>query len=134
MAKYQQQESGQEVPDGESALEDIIPKPVLPTLTTLSGQPNNIIIPLSEQEQAELDNSKLSMMGASLSAEDEESIKGFFLGVVAEFKLVEWPSAGRVARLTVLIIATIIIAVVALYFVDGFFYRLAGVLFEGKPW
>ncbi|PXF50022.1 hypothetical protein BWQ96_00182 [Gracilariopsis chorda] len=138
MAKFQQQNTNTEQPDGESQLEDIVPKELpLPTLTTLTGvQQRQTKTPEDETNQVdtteEIDLSQISAMGPGLSTAEEQSLIRFLQSAFDELKQIEWPSAGRVVRLTAIIIVTVIIAVIALYFVDGFFYRVSHILFEGK--
>lgn len=127
MAKFQKQEATSESPEGDSLLEEIIPPPALPSLTTLSGKIPDI---QPKAPDDEVDLSKISTSGPALSTEDEDSIKSFLAGVAEEVKIVEWPSFSRVLRLTFIILVTLVSAVVALYFVDGFFYRISHVLFD----
>lgn len=139
MAKFQQQNTNTEQPDGESQLEEIVPKELpLPTLTTLTGvehqqtkKPESQTKELDTNEE-DIDLSQISTMGPSLSTAEEQSLIAFLQSAFDELKQIEWPSAGRVVRLTALIIITVIVAVVALYFVDGFFYRVSHTVFEGK--
>ncbi|CAN8066993.1 unnamed protein product [Agarophyton chilense] len=140
LAKFQKQESNIEQPDGESQLEKLVPNELpLPTLSTLTGIYNSEPNPSSTKGNTkgnsvneEIDLSKISTMGVGLSQKDESSLVGFFRGLVDELKLVEWPSASRVIRLTALIVVTIVGAVVALYFIDGFFYRISHAVFDGN--
>lgn len=74
---------------------------------------------------------ELASMGVGLSAEMEGSAIKFLKGVYEEFKIIEWPSPGRVIKVTVLIVVTLAVAIVALYFLDGFFYRMAQIYFDG---
>lgn len=73
----------------------------------------------------------LASMGVGLSAEMEGSVINFLRGVYEEFKIIEWPSAGRVIKVTMFIIVTLAVAIVSLYFIDGFFYRMSQIYFEG---
>lgn len=148
MAKFQQQETNAENPEGESKIDEIVPQPMLPTLTTLSGgiksptadadTPDDTVIQLSPElnmENLSEDGSETrtepSTMGASLSKSEEREIVTFLKGVVEEFKIIEWPSVQRVVRLTFVIVLTLGVAIGALYLVDGFFYRISRVVFEG---
>lgn len=136
LAKFKQQETN-ETPESETPLEGIIPPPALPTLTTLTGETPLAPEPTETRDQLQqtepgIDLSEISSQGAGISAADENQIASFLKGVGGEFALIEWPSAARVVRLTVIILATLLIAISGLYFVDGFFYRMANILFEGK--
>lgn len=137
MAKFQEKNKETEQPDGESLLKNIVPPELqLPTLSTLTGSLTQPIIETeqisgtSREEQQLIDLSEISAMGPGLSTNEENSILSFAKGVLYELKLIEWPSAVRVIRLTAIIIVTLIGAVVALYFVDGFFSRVSHALFE----
>lgn len=130
MAKYQKKEqTSSERPEDNRPLDELIPPPLLPTLTTLTGgDPLVERSPKESMEQEKSDKQKdeeVVLMGSGMSASEESSVLGFLAGVVEEFKLIEWPSFGRIVRLTVICILTIVIATAALYLVDGFFYRVS---------
>lgn len=136
LAKFQQkkEESGTSLPEKDpSKLEEVIPEPLLPTLTTLAGENQSVDTNSStDNSNDQIDLSQISTQGAGFTYDEEQSIIGFAKGVVNEWNEVEWPSFQRVARLTVIVTATIVLAVLALYFVDGAFYRLSQILFEDK--
>lgn len=139
MAKFQQQEENNQQLDQETDLEKIIPPPALPTLTTLTGPitdaPDIDLSVLSGDKSSTWEREKgeeVEMMGPGLSAEQEGGILSFLMGVYEEFKHVEWPTPAVVIRFTLIILASLSFAIVALYLVDGFFYRMAQIVFEGK--
>lgn len=143
LAKYQQQdENSQSQLDNQTELEKLVPPPAMPTLSTLSNpQPESPSeIDLSRLSDMPMDDpslenaqreKELASMGVGLSAEMEGSAIKFLKGVYEEFKIIEWPSPGRVIKVTVLIVVTLAVAIVALYFLDGFFYRMAQIYFDG---
>lgn len=138
MAKFQQKkEESNSSLEKESELEKILPPPALPTLTTLSDKNSEIDLsaissapPTSEEKEEE--ERSISQMGLGLSPSEEFNVLEFLKGVFDELKYIEWPSFGRVLRLSVLILFTVIIAATALYFIDGFFYRMSQLLFESS--
>jgi preprotein translocase SecE subunit len=105
----------------------------LPTLSSLSGLQNDgdeeklrdekVMKALREREA-------LRNMGIGMSPEQELNIVQFLKDVYVEFGLVEWPSVGRVLRLTAIVLLTIIIASGGIYVVDSFFYWITQRLFE----
>lgn len=128
-----------ESPTPSSELEKIIPEPVLPTLTTLSGgvtQEQEIDLSAITTNVEKDKKEELSRMGAGVGPSEEKELVGraidFLAGVKEEFSMVEWPSSRRVIRLAALIILIIVVACGALYLIDGFFYRVSQMLFEGK--
>lgn len=136
MAKFQQKsEESNSSLENESELEKILPPPALPTLTTLTDDPEIDLSAISSApstaEELEREEKDVSSMGAGLSQSQETDVVAFLKGVAEEFKAIEWPSFGRVIRLSVLILVTVILCTTALYFIDGFFYRISQVLFEG---
>lgn len=136
MAKFQQkkEESGSSL-EKESELEKILPPSALPTLTTLSEKNDGIDLsaissaPATAEEREKAET--VGQMGAGVSPAEEVKLLTFLREVVEELKYIEWPRFGRVVRLSVLILVTVIVAAFALYFIDGFFYRMSQLLFEG---
>lgn len=136
MAKFQQkkEESSSSI-ENESELEKILPPSALPTLTTLSEKNDGIDLSAissapATTEEGEKEN--VGQMGPGFSPSEEMNLLAFLKGVLEELKYIEWPPFGRVVRLSVLILITVIVAATALYFIDGFFYRMSQLLFEGS--
>lgn len=100
-----------------------IPGGVLPTLSSLRDGPTE---PVEEAEKVE----EVVMMGTGISAAGEESIVDFLKDVYAEFQIIDWPSVSRVVKITLIVIATMIIASVGIYTVDGFFLSLSQKVFD----
>jgi len=141
MAKFQRkEEQNSQSLENDSDLDKIIPPAALPTLTTLSGGgPSATDIDLSALSESphvgasddeDTDELELSSMGVGLSVKDENFIVQFFRGVVEEYKIVEWPSMERVLKITIIIIVSLIVAIVAIYLIDGFFFRIFQALLE----
>lgn len=137
MAKYQKKEqTSAERPEDERPLEDLLPPPVLPTLSTLTGKTiTESQLPQEPTDENELKETKekeaeISQMGAGMSTDQENAVLSFLNEVYQEFQLVEWPTLGRIVRLTIICLITIVLATAALYIVDGFFYRAAKFLFS----
>lgn len=138
MAKYEPKKTRAELPEEQRPLDEILPPPALPTLSTLTG---DTIAEQAAQAQAEIegnpqkapakvDYNKILQMGGGMSVSQENAALKFFAGVYDEFQVIEWPSFGRVIRLTIIVILTIVVATVSLYVVDGFFYRLSQAFFQ----
>eukprot|EP00171_Calliarthron_tuberculosum_P017076 IDg17076t1 len=73
----------------------------------------------------------MAQMGiSSLSVEEEFSLLMFLKETLEELKTIDWPSASRVFKITIIIIISIIIASAGIYAVDGFFSSIAQMLFE----
>lgn len=138
--KLERPQPSSEKSEEEEPLEGILPPPVLPTLNTLTGNLTPSNLPKSEttsiQSNAKGDPAKQSneeqqdtlQMGASISFIDRALT--FLADVAQEFKVIEFPTFGRVVRLTVLVLVTVVLATGTLYVVDGFFYRASRFLFE----
>lgn len=140
MAKYQRKEedSSQQL-DDETELEKIIPTPALPTLSTLTDFQSDApevdlsrLTPAASEDGEAGKEDEVASMGPGLSASEEASIANFLASVAEEFQVIEWPSAARVVRFTLIVLASLSLAVAALYFVDGFFYRMSVVIFGDK--
>lgn len=97
----------------------------LPTLSSLSTK-----APKKEKAPEPEPEPKPTMMGSGLSAAEELQIVVFLKEVLVEFKQIEWPTASRVIKLTLLVIATILVASAGIYAVDGVLYGLSQRLFE----
>ena len=140
MAEFKKgDESGRTV-DEDSALDSLVPKVDLPTLSTLSGLNAPIVIDeelipdsRTQTDSPQSEANEFGRMGMSISTEEEDSILTFLNEVFAELKQIEWPSAARVAKITVIILVSILVAGVGIYIVDGFFYSVAKILFETSP-
>lgn len=120
----------------ESSLDKLVPPTPLPTLSTLSNPaPDAPEIDLSRlsdnPSEPEAQPNDVDTMGAGLSKGDEVFIVEFLKGCYEEFKIIDWPSPERVVKITLLILVTLFTAIVSLYFIDGFFYRMSQVYFEG---
>lgn len=107
----------------------------LPTLSSLGGlseQPNFgpindlDIIPerLAERKQQRERSYKKSIM------EEQETLESFILGVYEEFKLIEWPPANKVIKITLVVLGAIIFSFFYVYLLDGLFARLAESFFS----
>lgn len=136
MAKFQPKKTSSERPEDERPLEQILPPPALPTLTTLTGETtfsSNQSADGDESQDAEAsEGDEVMQMGVGLSTAQENAIVTFFLEIAEEFKMIEWPSFGRIIRLSIIVLFTIIVATASLYVVDGFFYRVSQALFQGN--
>jgi preprotein translocase SecE subunit len=123
--------------DADSGAKPTLPD-ALPTLSSLSGQSTtgqaglgdgvgDALITDKDRKRLEAEE---KLMGAGLSKEQEESLLQFFKDVVTEFGIIEWPPFSRVIKVTIIVIATMIIASAGIYTVDGFFYNISQKLFE----
>ena len=139
MAKYQERENP-EKPTEETPIENFVPPVQLPTLSTLSGgiEEGTDEIDLSALNRrtmngggdSNVNNLEMKQMGTALTSEEEFKILQFLKEVAEEFKTIEWPSVGRVFKILVIVIISIIVSAVGIYIVDGFFLSVAQYLFE----
>lgn len=130
--KLQRQQPSADRPEDEEPLESILPPPILPTLNTLTNNFKSSSEIQNESHDADEDDptdvQPVLQMGVGIPLIDK-AIR-FLVEVVEEFKMIEFPSFSRVIRLSIVVLITIVVATLALYVVDGFFYRAARFLFE----
>lgn len=137
--KLQRPQPSSEKSEEEEPLEGILPPPVLPTLNTLTGNVDPLDLPRNETtsiqsdtadgpNQSDGEQQNVAQMGVGIPFID--NALAFLAEVAEEFKLIEFPTFGRVVRLTILVLVTVVLATTALYVVDGFFYRASRFLFE----
>ncbi len=139
MAKYQERDNP-EKPTEETPIDNVVPPVQLPTLSTLSGDIDAEAeeIDLSQLNKpagsgTSLEELEMKQMGAALTSDEEFKILQFLKEVYEESKTIEWPSAGRVFKILVIVIVSIIVSAIAIYIVDGFFFSLSQYLFETGP-
>lgn len=139
MAKYQERDIPESPAESEGTVDKFIPPVQLPTLNTLAGaggtddmKKDGIDLSLlnSSDEDEIAQQQDLAQMGLSLSKEDEFKTVEFLKSVFDEFLTVEWPAPGRVVKITVIVILSIIFSAFAIYIVDGFFLSLSQYLFD----
>lgn len=140
MAKYQERDAPDSPAESEGTVDKFIPPVQLPTLNTLAGsgvskkekEKDGIDLSLlnSGDEDEIAQQQDLAQMGLSLSKEDEFKMLEFLQGVYDEFLTVEWPGPGRVVKITIIVILSIIVSAFAIYFVDGVFLSLSQYLFD----
>jgi len=139
MAKYQERDVPESPAESEGTVDKFIPPVQLPTLNTLAGggvpgvdEKDGIDLSLlnSTDENEIAQQQDLAQMGVSLSKEEEFKAVEFLKNVYEEFLTLDWPDFGRVVKITIIVILSIIFSAVAIYFVDGFFLSLSQYLFD----
>lgn len=154
LAKFQKKKDQQSSsrPEDERPLDQILPPPLLPTLSTLTGttptstndeqseaadsftvtNPSSYTDIIKDDPEQDIlpKDTQLAQMGLGLSELQENSVIQFFKEIWVEFQTIEWTPFSRVVRLTILVIVIIFVATSSLYVVDGFLSRVAKLAFD----
>lgn len=119
-------------PGGAAPAPNAKPAAALPTLPGLSGRMAETDAPRDTPAPrgAEAAPVEVGAQGAGLSAGDELKLIAFLKDVYAEFGVIEWPAPGRVVKVTIIVLATMVLASGFIYTVDGFFLWLSKIVFE----
>lgn len=142
LAQFQEKNDAEKPVQDASLAEGIVPPVQLPTLSTLSdGVVDSTVsepgagdasseVDLSLLSAAEEESlSELQRAGVSLSREEEFNLIQFFREVYDISKSIDWPEPGRVFKILIIVILSIVVSAGGTYLVDGFFYEISQKIF-----